>query len=201
LTDRATPPDRIPPGERTPRGRPRDPGVDAAVLDAAVDLLGEVGFAQLTMEQVAARARVSKASLYLRWPNKVALVAQAMQHRADVVPEVSDTGSLAGDMRVFLHALMRGQRQGARALAPIGSETASHPELRDAFRAGITGRLLDGVRTIVTRAVERGELPENSDVELLSLLPVAILQHWRLVSDHRPDQALLDRIVAQFYSP
>jgi AcrR family transcriptional regulator len=171
------------------------------VLAAAVDLLAEVGYARLTMEQVAARAGVSKASLYLRWPNKVALVAQAMQHRADVVPEIPDTGTLSGDMRTFLHALLRGKHHGARALAAVSGETASNPELREAFRAGITGTLMACVRTIVTRAIERGEIPPSSDVELLSLLPVAILQHWRLVSDHRPDKDLLDRVITQFYNP
>ena len=57
---------------RSRRGRPRDPAVDEAILSAAVDLLGEVGYARLTMEQVAERAGVGKASLYLRWPSKVA---------------------------------------------------------------------------------------------------------------------------------
>jgi AcrR family transcriptional regulator len=153
------------------------------------------------MQQVAERAGVSKASLYLRWPNKIALAAQAMQHRANVVPDPPDTGSLATDMHAFLRALMRGRHRGSQALAPVGGETASHPDLRDAFRAGITGRLLDSLRTIVTRAVTRGELPANTDVDLLTLLPVAILQHWRMISDQKPSQALLDRLVAQFYTP
>ena len=186
---------------RAQRGRPRDPSLDTAVLAATVDLLAEVGYARLTMEQVAARAGVSKASLYLRWPNKVALVAQAMQHRADVAPEIPDTGTLAGDMRAFLHALLRGKHQGARALAAVSGETAANPELRQAFRAGVTGTLVACVRTIVERAIERGEIPASTDVELLSLLPVAILQQWRLVSDQKPDDALLDRVVTQFYSP
>src|SRR6266851_3683394 len=73
--------------ERSRRGRPRDPGVDQAILTAAVDLLAEGGYARLTMEQVAARAGVGKASVYLRWPNKVALVAEAIQHRSAVVPK------------------------------------------------------------------------------------------------------------------
>src|SRR5262249_44992604 len=140
------------------------------------------------------------ASLYLRWPNKIALVAQAMQHRADVVPDTPDTGSLADDMRAFLHALLRGKQQSTRALAAVSGETASNPELREAFRAGITGALVACVRTIVPRAIQRHEIPASSDVELLSLLPVAILQHWRLVSDRKPDDDLLDRLVTQFYS-
>src|SRR6476469_3446450 len=75
------------------RGRPRNPGVDAAIRAATLDLLGEVGYSRLTMEMVTERAGVSKPSLYLRWPNKVALVADALQHPARVVPEVPDTGS------------------------------------------------------------------------------------------------------------
>src|SRR5436190_19214651 len=103
-------------GESGPsrRGRPRDRGVDEAILAAAVDLLAEIGFARLTMEQVAARAGVGKASLYLRWPNKVALVAEAIQHRSAVEPEVPETGSLRDDMLAFLRSLLRGKPAAAR---------------------------------------------------------------------------------------
>ena len=84
------------PSPRGRRGRPRDPGVDVAIRTATVDLLGEIGYARLTMDKVAARAGVSKASLYLRWPNKVALVADALQQRARAVPQVPDTGAWCG---------------------------------------------------------------------------------------------------------
>src|SRR3982074_1171267 len=116
------------------RGRPRDPGVDTAILAAALDLLGETGYARVTLEQVAARAGAGKASLYLRWPNKVALVAEAIQHRSAVVPEVPDTGSLREDMVAFLLGLLRGKSAGARALAAVTGEIASNPELRKAWR-------------------------------------------------------------------
>lgn len=91
-----------PGAQRVPvaRGRPRDPGVDAAIRAAVVDLLAESGYARLTMDRVAARAHVSKSSLYLRWPNKVALVADALQHRARAVPEVPDTGSSTDDASI-----------------------------------------------------------------------------------------------------
>src|SRR5436305_15336789 len=87
------------------RGRPRDPGVDVAIRPATADLLGEIGYARLTMDEVAARAGVSKASLYLRWPNTVALVAEALQQRARAVPESPDSGALATDMRASLTTL------------------------------------------------------------------------------------------------
>lgn len=183
------------------RGRPRDPEVDAAILTAAVDLLGEVGYARLTMEQIALRAGVSKASLYLRWPGKVALVAEAIRHRAGVVPEIPDTGSLPGDMRAFLRALLNAKRSGARAVAAVSGEVDSNPELRDAWRRGLAGTLVASIHTIVDRAVERGELPATTDVDLLSVLPLAVLQQWRLVHDQHPDAAVVDRIVDQLYSP
>jgi AcrR family transcriptional regulator len=187
--------------ERTRRGRSRDPGVDEAILVAAMDLLAEIGYARLTMDQVAARARVGKASVYLRWPNKVALVAEAIQHRAAVVPDVPDTGSLREDMRVFLLALLRGKMAAQRAVAAVTGEIASNPELAKAWRQGVAGTLLACVREIVERAVARGELPAASDVELLSLLPVTLLQSWRQAHEQGPDDAVVERIVAQFFTP
>ncbi|MEU0556539.1 TetR/AcrR family transcriptional regulator [Dactylosporangium maewongense] len=166
-----------------------------------MELLADVGYAGLTMEQVAVRAEVSKATVYLRWPNKAALVAEAMQRHADVVPDIPDTGSLAEDMRRFLHALLQGKNRGAQALAAVSGETASNPQLRESFRAGMTGALVQSLRTIVERAITRGEISASTDVELLSLLPVATMQHWRLVSDQPAGAALMDRIVAQFYTP
>ena len=186
---------------RPHRGRPRDPGVDEAILAAAVDLLGEVGYARLTMEQVAARAGVGKASVYLRWTNKVALVAEAIQHRSGVVPEVPDTGSLREDMLAFLRALLRGKSAAQRALAAVTGEIASNPELQKAWRRSVAGTLSACVRVIVEHAIERGELPAASDVELLSLLPLTLLQNWRLEHEQGPDDAVVERIVDQFYTP
>jgi AcrR family transcriptional regulator len=192
------------PGPRSsPRrpGRPRDPGVDAAIRTAAVDLLGEVGYARLTMDDVAARAGVSKASLYLRWPNKVALVADALQQRARAVPEIPDTGALATDMRAFLTTLLRARGAASRALSAVSGEIASNPELRTAWRRGLAGALTGCLRTIVSRAVDRAELPADSDVEMLAHLPLALLQTWRQEHDERPDDSVVERIVAQFYTP
>jgi AcrR family transcriptional regulator len=174
--------------------------VDEAVLTAAVELLAEAGFARLTMEQVAARAGVGKASVYLRWPNKVALVAEAMQHRSGVVPDVPDSGSLPGDMRMFLRALLQTFGTASRAMAAVMGEVGSHPELRAAWRKGVAAALIDCAREIVERAVARGELPATSDTELLSMLPVTLLQNWRLEHDSSPDDAAVERIVRQFYT-
>ena len=185
------------------RGRPRDPAVDEAILSAAVDLLGEVGYARLTMDQVAVRAGVGKASLYLRWSSKVALVAEASQHRAGAAPVVPDTGSLRQDMLVFLQALVRSHGAGfARAATAVSGEVAGNPELLEAFRHSVIGTVSDRLHAIVARAVDRGELPATSDIELLAVLPLAVLQHLRLARESRPTAAdIVERIVDQFYTP
>jgi AcrR family transcriptional regulator len=175
--------------------------VDEAILAAAMDLLAEIGYARLTMDQVAAQARVGKASLYLRWPNKVALVAEAIQHHSAVVPGVPDTGSLREDMRAFLRALLRSKTAAQRAVAAVSGEIASTPELAKAWRQGVAGTLLACTRTIVERAIARGELPAASDVELLAMLPVTLLQNWRQTYEYSPDDAVVERIVTQFFTP
>jgi AcrR family transcriptional regulator len=184
------------------RGRPRDPGVDESILSSTLLLLGEVGYAQLTMEQVAARARVGKASLYLRWPSKVALVADAVQRLSpELVPAVPDTGSLPGDMREFLRQMVRPRSAAAAALPAVAGEATNNPEIREAFRRGVTPALIESVRTILQRSADRGELPATADVELLSVLPMALLQQLRLIHEQRPGEEMVSRIVAQFYTP
>jgi AcrR family transcriptional regulator len=183
------------------RGRPRDPGVDAAIRAATMELLGEAGYARLTMERVARRAGVSKDSLYRRWPNKVALVTDALTRRARPVPEVPDTGSLPEDMRAFLRALLRARTEAGRALTSVSGEIASNPELRKAWHLGIGGTITECLREIVTRAAGRCELPEGTDVELLAELPLSLLQNWRLEHGRDPGDEVADRIVRQFYTP
>jgi len=187
--------------ERPRSGRPRDPDVDKAILAAAMDLLAQVGYARLTMDQVAARARVGKASVYLRWPNKVALVADAIQHRTAVTPDIPDTGELRRDMLLFLQALLRRKSAAEPAVAAVSGEIASNPEIRKAWRHGLTGALRGSLRVIVERAIERGELPAGSDVEMLAMLPLTLLQNWRLEHGRGPDDTVVERIVAQFYTP
>jgi AcrR family transcriptional regulator len=166
-----------------------------------MELLGEVGYARLSMERVAARAGVSKASLYLRWPNKEALAIDALRHRARPVPDVPDTGSLPGDMRAFLRGLLRARGEAGRALAGVSGEIAANPALRKAWHLGLGGTLTGCLRQILARAAERGELPEDADTELLAELPLSLLQNWRLEHGRNPGDEVADRIVRQFYTP
>ena len=185
----------------TRRGRPRDPEVDEAIVSAALDVLAEQGFARLTIDRVAARAGVAKTSLYRRWPSKEALVLDAMAHvRFGTRPEVPDTGSVRRDMLSYLRALIRYRRAQSDAIAALASEILANRELADAFRQKLVGGLTSGFRTIVERAVGRGELPAATDVELVAALPMALVHHHRLLTGEPADEGLAKRIVDQFFS-
>ena len=153
------------------------------------------------MDQVAARSGVSKASLYLRWPHKTALVADAIRHQADVVRDIPDTGTLAGDMREYIHGLLRGKPLAEQVLASVQGEIHSNPELRSALRENAVGAMTARCRQVLDRAVARGELPASADTELLAMLPLALLQNWTLAHGEPPDGTVVERIVAQFYTP
>lgn len=173
------------------------------MLDAAVELLGEVGYSGLTVEEVAVRAGVGKASVYLRWPDKDALVADALRHGSAVLAEQTDTGSLAEDMRGFLRSVVRSHDAGfARAASAVSGEVLTNAALREAFRHSLIATVAERVATVVNRAIERGELPPDTDVEMLAIVPMAVLQHARLSGDPRPDpKAIVERIVDQFFTP
>src|SRR5665647_58447 len=86
---------------RAKPGRPRDPQVNEAIFAATLELLAEDGYAQLTIERIAARAGVGKASLYRRWPDKVSVVLEAVSRNPER-PSAPDTGSLRADVLDFL---------------------------------------------------------------------------------------------------
>jgi AcrR family transcriptional regulator len=189
----------VDPAGPTRRGRPRDPEVDEAIRAATVDVLLREGFARLTMEEVADRAGVGKASLYRRWPNKAALVVDALQQVADQWVQVPDTGSVHDDMLGFLRAIVRTKRTETEVLSAIGAEVACNAELAEAFRTVFLGGLHAQLRTIVQRGVDRGELPPSTDVEMLAAVGPAVFHHQRLLTGGSLDERTVRRIVDQFY--
>jgi len=147
-------------------GRPRDPDVDRRVTTAAVEVYGESGWAGFSVEAVARRAGVGKASVYLRWSNREDLLVDALQSRIGDMAEV-DTGSVRGDLvhlaRQFLELYLG---VAGPAAVRIGLEVDRIPALRDRHDAlGNSQRL--AARAIVRRAIDRGELPAGTSVTLL----------------------------------
>jgi len=148
--------------EVVPRGgRPRDESREQAILDAAIDLLAEVGYEGMSIEAVAVRAKSSKATIYRRWPGKAELVADAMRRRSEpILEDLPDTGSLRSDLlalalRMFdgmkgvdgglmcgLAVAVRTAGGGVDALEPVCGASASAgstsiPSVRNAPRIAI----------------------------------------------------------------
>jgi AcrR family transcriptional regulator len=146
--------------------RTRDPVVTEAVLDATLELLGEVGFAGMTVEAVAARAGVGKPAIYRRYADKVALTIAAI---ATLLPEleVPELGDSRREMRMGID---RGWPPDADAyLALIGGLAAEHkrfPELIAAFRETILLPRRAIAQTVVERAQARGDVRTDVDPEM-----------------------------------
>lgn len=161
-------------------GRRLDRSLDVAIRAAVLQVLAEVGYRRLTMDDVALAAGVSKATIYRRWPSKADLLISIIHEASDETLTVPDTGSLRGDLIALLTALtgvLSGPGGGAsRAL--LGAMT-DEPALADAFRRGPLHRWAQAFIAVFERAVRRGEC---SGAVLPSLAAEAgsaiLLQRW-----------------------
>ena len=149
-----------------PAGRPRSAEADEAIIDATIALLVEDGFDRVSMERVAARAGVGKATVYRRWPSKEALVIDAVARRSEPVP-VEPTGPVADQLVTLLDGILTMSRTGVGRLLPcmIGAGV-SNPTLASHYREQIMAPRRERVATILRAGVERGELRADLDVEL-----------------------------------
>lgn len=186
--------DAAPPVERRP-GRPRDAAADAAILDAAVGVLAEQGSAGFTVDAVAARAGCGKATIYRRWPSRSALLLDTA-HQMGLDPTPVDTGSLRGDLVSLLTELARKMREteAGRILPSVVAEAALNPGMREVLSAWIHDRRLRP-REIVVRAIERGELPADTEVDLLIDLTGGTVIYRELIAGERTEKADVERLV------
>ncbi|MEO6158880.1 MAG: TetR/AcrR family transcriptional regulator, partial [Ilumatobacteraceae bacterium] len=143
------------------RGRPRDDAASPAILQATLDEVAEVGLAGLTVEAVAARAGVGKATIYRRWSSKEALMLDAW---VSCTPDkaVPHTGSLRGDLLALFSHVEAGLTTGMmqRIFPQMIAAAKVNPGVADAYRSFIAQRRRP-LRTVLERAVDNGELPST----------------------------------------
>ena len=185
--------------ERRP-GRPRVEGLDQAIEAAALDLLVEQGYAGMSLEQVALRAGVGKASIYRRWDSKMQLVLDAVIHRCLEHVVTPDTGALRTDLLELFTAMIDKFRRDGEIMRAFVSEQNRHPDLARAFRDTFLLDRRRTVRAILERAVERGELSPHDDLELLLDVGQAIVWHRFAVTGSPLDDDLPERIIDQFFT-
>jgi AcrR family transcriptional regulator len=157
-------------------GRPRSEEAHKAILDATLELLVEVGFSAMTVEGVASRAGVGKATIYRRWPSKLPLVVEAFGQLPGF--EEVDTGELAEDLKKMIRSYLQAFNATplSAVLPSLAGERAHNPELSELFEPVSKGRRQPLVRAF-ERAVDRGEIPPHTDIELAADLvvgPIAV---------------------------
>jgi len=187
----------IPTKER--RGRPRSSRTEKAILKAAGEIVLESGgLADMTIEGVAERAGVGKASIYRRWPTKGALAFDAVVDGILATQPTPDTGSLEGDLAQVAENWigLAHVRRGGRAVAHFIAEVQSDPDLAVTWRERFVDRIRTARRPIIERAIARGEIPSGSDAELIMDLLFGPLYH-RYLNRHLPLDQSFARGVAR----
>jgi len=166
-------------------GRKRDHTRDADILDAALAVLAETGYDGMTIDMVAARAKAGKATLYRRWPSKAELVIDAVAclKQTDLdAATIPDTGSLRGDLVAMIKTptIEEGERK-LRVMAGLASMISRSPELADAARDAIVAPRIALNRMFLQRAVDRGEIPADADLDLVATIAPAMVSYRALM--------------------
>ena len=167
-----------PPAPRRPPDPPRPP----ANMDAVVDLLSEGGVEALTMDAVACRAGVARASVYRRYAGRVELLEAACRTYAPATTEPPDTGTVRGDLIELARSITAtvGRSDAGRLFPVMLSASGSHPEVREALARFSASKRSPSVE-VIRRAVERGELRADTDADLVADLLVGAILYRVLV--------------------
>jgi AcrR family transcriptional regulator len=152
-----------------PRGRPRKAAAGAAIVEATLELLADRGFQATTMDAIAARAGVGKNTIYRRWSSKEELVADAVRElTAEADPKQED--DVYSLLRWEIHALVRlfADPLVGRVLPGLLGELHRNPELAAAWAERVVGPRRRAITTLLSRALERGELRKGTDPQLIA---------------------------------
>ncbi|EHR51269.1 transcriptional regulator [Saccharomonospora marina XMU15] len=179
---------RAPAGDTSGLGRPRDPGVDRRVLRAAAEVFGESGWGSFTVDAVARRAGVGKASIYLRWPNKEALLSDALAALVGRVSDI-DTGSVRHDLVRLAEQMLKSYfGVSGRATVRLMLEASRIPGVSHTLERLRESQVL-AARAIVRRGIARAELREDASVTLLlDAICGGCLNHVLATPEHLRDE-------------
>jgi len=175
-------------GSRSQRAR-------QAVLDATADLVAEVGVERTTIDEIASRSGVAKTTIYRHFSSKQALVVEAV-HACTHIPVVTDTGSLRDDLISCFSGTTTASYDGRLGDMMLSLMDAAQrdPELGRLVRAQTDQRRRFATE-VIERAVSRGDLPADVDVDLLVTLVAGPLIYTKLVRRQRVTDELVAAVV------
>jgi AcrR family transcriptional regulator len=178
-------------------GRPRSEKAHQAILTAVMELLLDQGLHAMSMDEVARRAGVSKATIYRWWPSKERLALDALAEEWASAPPagLSDTGSLRGDLLTRLLPWLRqlNRKPYARVVAGLVAEAQTNREFAELYRSHFVQARRDATRELLLRARDRGEIAVDTDLDVTLDLLYGPIYH-RLLHGHAP---LTERFVQQ----
>lgn len=184
-------------------GRPRSAEAHAAILSAAVDLVREVGYDAVTLEGIASRAGVGKATLYRRWKSREALVSEAVGLIVARIP-VPDTGSARGDLMAVMRDTVKLYDDPATVglLSGLVAAMARSEVIARAVRHGFIAAWSDTTRRVLQNGIARGDVRRGIDIELAIDLLGGCFSNRALVTGHAIDlrtaRALVDMVMRGF---
>lgn len=177
-------------------GRRRSQQSYAAIMKATVELLEECGYGKINIEAIARRAGVGKQTIYRWWTCKAAIVMEAYSGQATKIP-VPDTGSVKGDLQQVLQQLCEVlNTTTGLAMRSLIAEAQIDPKVGVAFREQFIKSRRDTVRIILQRGIERDEIRENMNLELV--IDAVYAPIWyRLLLKHAPlDEEFTKEVVS-----
>jgi len=175
-------------------GRPRDPQVDAAIVDAVLAVLADVPYSKMRMDDVAQRAGVAKTTLYRRYPSKVALVRATLEQYLTRFTFLDSS-----DVEAVLFDITRQQvdefATGApgAALSNVCAEANHNPELAAVVRQAFRAKRKELAR-VLRRGIADGQLRADLDIELMVDLLLAVFPYRLLVSGEPVPRDLAARL-------
>jgi AcrR family transcriptional regulator len=181
---------------------PRQPSARAhrEALDAALQLIGERGIERVSMDAIARKSGVSKATIYKHWENKEALCLDAISRVRTRLPRAG-TGDPKEELAAFLRGLLRaGKPASLAAIMPrIVSYAATRPAFREAWRDRMEGPRRARVRELIERAVREEQLRPGVDFDLAYHMLFGPLMYHRLTGAEVPAR-MPERIVDAFWA-
>jgi AcrR family transcriptional regulator len=181
---------------RSARGR-MTPEREGELYEAVLALVRETGYDGLTLDAVAARAHVSKATLYRQWSGKASLVAHALKHTSQPIAQTVDTGSLRGDFAVIVERFDdRRASQDTAIMRSLMHAAHTTPELMRALREVLIEPEREDMNRMLRRAVARGEVsPGNPALDYVMHMMVGAFIARDLIDDRPPDQAFVQSYI------
>lgn len=181
---------------RRGRGRPRDPKTDQRIIEAATQLMLERGFDKSTVDEVATRAGVGKATVYRRWSSKEDLAVSAMEALFNTEFPEPDTGSLVGDLTESYAGLLAFAHspQGAEFMRMGVAEAIRDPRIAALYRDSVERRE-KSARQRFQRAIDNGELRPDANIDAAMHWLGGMLTVWVVIGRPLPPMEEVESLV------